>query len=78
MLKGMAAVATAHVAPHLSRWDEEVGHLIETAPSLPRSARIAVRRVLTSLLDEPATDPAARGDIRRVLAVLEHALYSHR
>jgi len=74
----MAAVATARVAPHLSPWDDEVGHLIETAPSLPRSARIAVRRVLTSLLDEPATDPVARRDIRRVLAVLEHALYSHR
>ena len=78
MLKGMAAVATARVAPHVSRWDEEVGHLMETAPSLPRSARIAVRKVLTALLDEPATDPAARHDIRRVLAVLEHALYAHR
>jgi hypothetical protein len=78
MLKGMAAVATAQVAPHLSRWEEEVGRLIETAPSLPRSARIAVRRVLTSLLEEPATDPASASDIRRVLAVLEHALYSHR
>ena len=78
MLKGMAAVATARAAPHLSGWDEEVGHLIATAPSLPRSARIAVRRVLTSLLDERATDPVARRDIRQVLAVLEHALYSHR
>jgi len=74
----MAAAATAHVRPHLSRWDEEVGHLIETAPSLPRSARIAVRRVLTSLLAELATDAAAAGDIRRVLDVLEDALYSHR
>ena len=74
----MAAAATAQLAPHRSRWDEEVGHLIETAPSLPRSARIAVRRVLNSLLDEPATDPVAARDIRRVLAVLEHALYPHR
>ena len=78
MLKGMAALATARVAPHLSRWDEEVGHLIETAPNLPRSARVAVRKVLTSLLEEPATEPVARRDIRRVLAVLEHALHSHR
>ena len=74
----MAAAAPANIGTHLSRWDEEVGRLVESGPSLPRSARIAVRRVLTSLLDEPATDPVARGDIRRVLAVLEHALYSHR
>ncbi|HEV8248540.1 MAG TPA: hypothetical protein VGQ15_01080 [Gaiellaceae bacterium] len=74
----MAAAATAQVATHPSHWDEELGRLVETAPSLPRSARIAVRRVLTSLLHEPATDAAAAGDIRRVLAALEQALYVHR
>jgi hypothetical protein len=74
----MAAAATAQVATHLSRWDEELGRLVQAAPSLPRSARIAVRRVLTALLDEPATDAAAAGEIRRVLAVLEQALYAHR
>jgi hypothetical protein len=74
----MAVAAPAHVPTHVSRWDAEVGHLIETAPSLPRSARIAVRRVLTSLLDEPATDARSARDIRKVLSVLEHALYAHR
>jgi hypothetical protein len=74
----MAATATAQLAPRISRWDEELGRLLETGPSLPRSARIAVRRVLTSLLDEPSTDADAARDIRRVLGVLEHALYAHR
>ena len=74
----MAAAATAKLAPRTSRWDEELGHLLETGPSLPRPARVAVRRVLTALLQEPATDAAAAGDIRRVLAVLEHAVYVHR
>jgi len=74
----MAVAVPAHVPTHLSRWDEELGRLIETGPNLPRSARIAVRRVLTSLLDEPATDTRSARDIRHVLAILEHALYSHR
>jgi hypothetical protein len=74
----MAATATAQLAPRVSRWDEELGRLLETGPSLPRSARIAVRRVLTSLLDEYASDAATARDIRRVLAVLEHALYAAR
>ena len=74
----MAVAAPAHVQTHVSPWDKELGHLVETAPSLPRSARIAVRRVLTSLLDEPTTDARSARDIKRVLSVLEHALYSHR
>jgi hypothetical protein len=74
----MAAAATAKIAPRASRWDEELGRLLETGPSLPRSARIAVRRVLTSLLNERDTDADAAADIRRVLAVLEHALYAPR
>ena len=74
----MAATAIAELAPRVSRWDEELGRLLETGPSLPRSARIAVRRVLTSLLDEHAADAATARDIRRVLAVLEHALYAAR
>ena len=74
----MSAVATAKLAPRVSRWDEELGRLLETGPSLPRSARIAVRRVLTSLLDEHASDAATARDIRRVLAVLECALYAAR
>jgi hypothetical protein len=74
----MAVAAPARVPTRLSPWDEEIDRLVETAPSLPRSARIAVRRVLTSLLDDPATGPATAHDVRRVLAVLEHALYSHR
>jgi hypothetical protein len=73
----MAVAAPAHVPARLSLWDEELGRLIATAPSLPRSARIAVRRVLTSLLDEPSTDARAARDIRGVLAVLEQALYAH-
>jgi hypothetical protein len=74
----MAVAATATLAPRVSRWDEELGRLLETGPNLPRSARIAVRRVLTSLLEEHADDPATARDIRRVLAVLEQALYAHR
>jgi hypothetical protein len=75
----MAAAATAtKLTPRSSPWDEELGRLLETGPGLPRSARIAVRRVLTSLLDEPTTDADAARDIRKVLAVLEHALYAHR
>jgi hypothetical protein len=74
----MSAALTAKIAPCASRWDEELGRLLETGPSLPRSARIAVRRVLTALLDEPATDADAARDIRKVLAVLENALYAHR
>jgi hypothetical protein len=74
----MAAAATAQVPTHLSRWDEELGRLVQSAPGLPRSARIAVRRVLTALLEEPTTDAAAAGDIHRVLAVLEQALYAQR
>jgi hypothetical protein len=74
----MAAAATAKLAPRASRWDEELGRLLETGASLPRSARIAVRRVLTSLLDEPTTDADAARDIRKVLAVLEQALYAQR
>jgi len=74
----MAAAATARGATHLSRWDEELGRLVQSAPNLPHSARIAVRRVLTALLDEPVTDAAAVGEIQRVLAVLEQAHYAHR
>ena len=74
----MAAAASARVATRPSRWDEELGRLLETGPSLPRPARVAVRRVLTSLLQEPATDAAAARDIRTVLAVLESAVYAHR
>ena len=74
----MAAAATAKLTPRPTRWDEELGRLLETGHSLPRSARIAVRRVLTSLLDEPTTDADDARDIRKVLALLEHALYIHR
>jgi hypothetical protein len=74
----MAAVATEKMTPRASRWDEELGRLLETGPSLPRSARVAVRRVLKSLLNERETDADAAADIRRVLAVLEQALYAHR
>ena len=74
----MAAAATAKMIPRASRWDEELGRLLETGPSLPRSARVAVRRVLTSLLNERDTDADAAADIRRVLAVLEQALYASR
>jgi hypothetical protein len=70
----MAVAATATVTPRASRWTEELGRLVETAPSLPHPARAAVRQVLTSLLTESATDPADVGDIRRVLAVVEQAL----
>ena len=74
----MAVAASAKLTSRPSRWDEELGRLLETGPSLPRSARIAVRRVLTSLLDEASTDADSARDIRKVLALLEHALYAHR
>jgi hypothetical protein len=74
----MAAAATAEMTSRLSRWDEELGRLLEKGPSLPQPARLAVRGVLTSLLDEPATDADAARDIRKVLAVLEPALFAHR
>jgi len=74
----MAVAAPARVPTRLSPWDEEIERLVEIGPSLPRSARIAVRRVLTSLLDDPATDPGTAHDVRRLLDVLEQALYSHR
>jgi hypothetical protein len=74
----MAAAATAELTSRPSRWEEELGRLLETGPSLPRPARIAVRGVLTSLLDEPATDADAARDIRKVLEVLEPALFALR
>ena len=74
----MAAAATAERTLRVSRWDEELGRLLETGASLPRPARVAVRGVLTSLLQEPETDAAAARDIHTVLAALEGAVYAHR
>lgn len=70
----MAVAVTGKLVPSAaSWWDEEVGRLFETAPKLPRSARIAVRRVLRSLLEDPATDATAARDIRTLLDVLDPA-----
>jgi hypothetical protein len=60
-------------------WREEVRQLHGSAPTLPRAACDAVRRVLRSLLDEPATEPAAARDIAALLQTIlerppEHAL----
>jgi hypothetical protein len=68
----MAVAVTGKLVPCApSWWDEEVGRLLATAPTLPRSARIAVRRVLRSLLHDPATDALAARDIRALLNVLD-------
>ncbi len=68
------AVAVAAVAPRLSRWDAELGRLLETAPTLPGPARVAVRRVLTSLLHDPDTDAGEASSILEVLDVIDRAL----
>jgi hypothetical protein len=66
----MAVAAAAEVTPRLSRWDQEIGRLVETAHALPGPARAAVRSVLVSLLDDPDTDLLEAHSIRRVLELL--------
>jgi hypothetical protein len=69
--RGQAVQVGPPVCSGTSRWDEEIGRLLEAAPALPLAARDAVRRVLSSLLVEPGTEAGAVRDIRAVLTALE-------
>jgi hypothetical protein len=68
------AIAVAYepvVEPARTCWDDEIGRLLDTAPGLPRAAQDELRRVLGSLLDEPALARAEACDMFAVLDVID-------
>jgi hypothetical protein len=64
------AATTKLVAQQACWWDDEVSALRATAATLTPATRTMVRSVLSSLLEDAATDADARSEIEMLLAVL--------